>query len=52
MLIVSRNEETERREQEQERLRAENEKLQALIEYIAACDYPEVFEEENDEQNL
>lgn len=30
---------------------ANAEKLNALIEYIAACDYPEVFEESEVEEN-
>jgi len=32
---------------------AGDEKAKAVLEYIAACDYPEVFEEEEtDEENL
>lgn len=32
---------------------AGDEKTKAVLEYIAACDYPEVFEEEEtDEENL
>lgn len=30
-------------------LEAENTKLNAIVEYVALCDYPEIFEEE--EQN-
>lgn len=27
-------------------LEAENNKLNAIVEYVALCDYPEIFEEE------
>ena len=29
-------------------LEAKNEKLNAIIEYVALCDYPEIFEEEEE----
>ncbi len=29
-----------------ERLQQENSKLKAIVDYIGACDHPEIFEEE------
>lgn len=33
-----------------EELQSENAKLKAIVEYIGAMDYPEIFEEEEDEE--
>lgn len=51
MLIVNRNKEIERREAEMERLQQENANLKAIVEYIGLCDYPEIFEEEGEEND-
>ena len=49
MRIVKQNSRTEKNEAEVERLRMENAKLRAIIEYIGALDYPEIFEDEEAE---
>ena len=38
-------------EQENAALAGENAKLKATVEYIAVCDYPEVFDEEEETIN-
>ena len=50
MLIVNRNQDAERHEASMEELQSENAKLKAIVEYIGAMDYPEIFEEEEDEE--
>ena len=49
MLIANRKERIEQREAEIEKMRSENQKLRGIIEYIGAMDYPEIFEESEDE---
>ena len=49
MLIANPKQQTERREAELEKMRAENQKLRGVIEYIAVCDYPEIFDNEEEE---
>lgn len=50
MLIVNRKERIEQREAEIEKMRSENQKLKGIVEYIGAMDYPEIFEEESEEE--
>ena len=50
MLIANRKERIEQREAEIEKMRSENQKLKGIIEYIGAMDYPEIFEEESEEE--
>ena len=38
-------------ERENKQLRKENSDLKAKIEYMAICDYPEMLEDEEEEQN-
>ena len=49
MLIVNRKERIEQREAEIEKMKSENQKLKGTIEYIGAMDYPEIFEESEEE---
>jgi len=35
---------------ENDRLKRENADLRAIVDYIALCDYPEIFEEEEQEE--
>ena len=49
MDIQNRNRSVEREEIRREAEEARSRKQQAILEYIAACDYPEVFEEEEEE---
>ena len=51
MRIITQDQATEQREAEMERLIQENAKLKAVIEYIGAMDYPEIFEDGEDEIN-
>ena len=50
MRIVNQNARTERQEESTERLRAENNRLKAIIDYIGALDYPEIFEEDEKDE--
>ena len=50
-LIVTEKEKARQLERENEALKAENEQLKATVEYIAVCDYPEVFEDEEEAIN-
>lgn len=45
------NEYTEREEMNRERQEAETKKSKAMLEYIAIMDYPEIFDEEEEEDN-
>lgn len=51
MLIVNQKPQTEQQEAELARIKAENNKLKAIIEYIGAMDYPEIFESAEEESS-
>ena len=52
MAIIQRPEERlAKAERENKRLKKENADLKAKIEYVAILDYPEMLEEEEEEQN-
>ena len=50
MRIVNPKQQTEQREAKLERMQAENQKLRGILEYIGAMDYPEIFEDEESEE--
>lgn len=50
MRIVKRSSTTERQGEELERIERENKRLRAYLEYIGALDYPEIFEEEEEDE--
>ena len=49
MAIVKEAERIRRAEAESKQLKAENARLKAIIEYIGVLNYPEIFEEEETE---
>ena len=51
-IIRTKNERIRELEQENAALTAENAKLKSTVDYIAVCDYPEVFEEDEEEEMI
>lgn len=45
-VILTKNERIKLLERENKKLIKENAEYKSVVDYIAACDYPEVFEEE------
>ncbi len=48
--VLSQRERLTEVQKRNKELEAENAKLNAIVEYVALCDYPEIFEDE-EEQN-
>lgn len=46
-VILTKNERIKLLERENKKLIKENADYKSVVDYIAACDYPEVFEEED-----
>ena len=51
-IIKTEKERIRELEQENAALRAENDKQKSVLDYIAVCDYPEVFEDEEQEEMI